>query len=116
MGIYGVMSFLVGQRTKEIGVRMALGATSRSAAGHVLAQSGRLAGVGAIVGILLAAAVSKLMWSRTPMVDTLEPVAYLAGLGILAVGTVVATIGPARRACPRRPIGDVARRVGSHLR
>jgi predicted permease len=97
-GIYGVISFLVNQRIKEIGIRIALGATPWSVVRHVLARSGRLVGVGAIVGLLLAAAVSKLLSSRALMVDALEPIAYLAGLGIVAAGTVLASMSPALRA------------------
>ena len=97
-GIYGVMSFLVNQRIKEIGVRIALGATAWSVVRYVMTRSGRLVCVGAIVGLLLAAAVSKLLWSRALMVDPLEPIAYFAGLGIVAAGTVLASMSPALRA------------------
>jgi len=103
-GVYGVMSFLVSQRTKEMGIRMALGATWWNVVGYIMAQSGRLAGVGLAVGLLMAVAVSKLMWSRTPMVDALDPVAYGVGLGIVAMAAVVASIGPARRAARVDPV------------
>jgi predicted lysophospholipase L1 biosynthesis ABC-type transport system permease subunit len=97
-GLYGVISFLVSQRTKEFGVRLALGATQWRVVRYVVAQSGRLAGVGLAVGVFLAVAVSKLMWSQAPMVHVVEPIAYGVALGVVIMATLVASAGPAWRA------------------
>ena len=92
-GIYGVITFLVSQRRTDIGIRIALGASRATVVRWVAGQSGRLIGIGIAVGLVLATAVSKLMWSRTPMVDPLDPVAYVAGLAIVAGAAVLASIG-----------------------
>ena len=82
----------------------ALGASRATVAQWVAGQSGRLIGIGTAVGLVLAMAVSKLMWSRTPMVDPMDPVAYVTGLAIVAVAAVLASIGPALRAMRVDPV------------
>jgi predicted permease len=104
LGIYGVISFLVSQRRRDIGIRIALGASRTIVLRWVASQSARLIGIGIGVGLLLAVAVSKVMWSRTPMVDPLDPVAYAAGVAIVAGAAVLASIGPARRAMRVDPV------------
>lgn len=103
-GIYGVISFLVSQRRRDIGIQIALGASRATVVRWVAAQSGRLIGIGTAVGLVLAMAVSKLMWSRTPMVDPLDPVAYVTGLAIVAGAAVLASIAPAVRAMRVDPV------------
>ena len=103
-GIYGVISFLVSQRRRDVGIRIALGASRATVAQWVAGQSGRLIGIGTAVGLVLAMAVSKLMWSRTPMVDPMDPVAYVTGLAIVAGAAVLASIGPALRAMRVDPV------------
>ena len=66
-GIYGVMSYLVTQRTKEIGIRVALGASTRSVAGLVLSQSLKLTSIGAAVGAMTALGVSNVLASELEM-------------------------------------------------
>jgi len=61
LGMYGVISYVVSQRTQEIGVRMALGANRNQVLGWVLGQGGRLAGIGAGVGLVAALAVTRVM-------------------------------------------------------
>jgi len=103
-GIYGVISFLVSQRRRDIGIQIALGASRATVVRWVAGQSGRLIGIGTAVGLVLAMAVSKLMWSRTPMVDPLDPVAYVTGLAIVAGAAVLASIAPAVRAIRVDPV------------
>ena len=103
-GIYGVISFLVSQRRRDIGIQIALGASRATVVRWVAGQSGRLIGVGTAVGLVLAMAASKLMWSRTPMVDPLDPVAYVTGLAIVAGAAVLASIAPAVRAMRVDPV------------
>jgi predicted permease len=103
-GIYGVISFVVSQRRRDIGIQIALGASRTTVVLWVAGRSGRLIGMGTAVGLVLTIAVSKLMWSRTPMVDPLDPVAYVTGLAIVAGSAVLASIAPARRAMRVDPV------------
>src|SRR5207302_1685642 len=73
IGIYGVLSYLVAQRTKEIGIRMALGATVPAVVGHVVQQAFRYAAIGIAAGSVLALGVSKLFASVLFIVDTFDP-------------------------------------------
>jgi predicted permease len=102
-GIYGVMSYLVNQRMKEIGIRMALGATRAGVARLLAGYSARVLVVGALWGALLTAGVLKLLAVRIEAIDPFEPVAYCAGLSIVAATTFAATLGPALRATRLNP-------------
>src|SRR5207245_7998472 len=79
IGIYGVLSYLVAQRTKEIGIRMALGASVGVVVGKVLRQCLRYAVVGIAAGSVLALGVSKLCASVLVIVDTFDPAGYAFG-------------------------------------
>jgi predicted permease len=103
-GIYGVISFLVSQRRRDIGIQIALGASRTTVVRWVAGRSARLIGIGTAVGLVLTIAVSKLMWSQTPMVDPLDPVAYVTGLAIVAGAAVLASVAPARRAMRVDPV------------
>ena len=102
-GIYGVAAYSVARRTREIGIRAALGATKRRLVGMVLVESARRVGAGAAVGVLLtigvAAALSRVMYG----VHALD-VVVLVGV-VLAIGVValVATLAPARSAARADP-------------
>jgi putative ABC transport system permease protein len=104
IGLYGVLAFIVAQRRREIGVRMALGATPRAVVADVLGQGLRLAGIGVVVGIGLAIAATRLLnallfgTSRTD-VATLSGVAVL--LVVIAAG---ASLVPALRASRVDPL------------
>jgi hypothetical protein len=108
-GLFSVLSYLVEQRTKEIGVRMALGATTRDVARLVLAQSTRPVGIGLIIGGCAAAALSAVLRS-TPAADTigalihvLDPVAYGTSLLIIMAACLAAASIPAMRASRLEP-------------
>lgn len=112
-GLFSVLSYLVEQRRKEIGVRMALGATPRDIVRLVVSQSMRPIGIGVAVGGGLAAATAIALLS-TPlaeMIGTLvrpfDPVAYAVGLGVIIATCVVAAFVPARRAAHINPIATL---------
>src|SRR4029453_8667162 len=99
-GLYGVLSYTLTQRTREIGIRMALGATGAAVVRLVMGQSGRLAGIGAAVGLAVAFSVLKVLSSAIHMsrVSVLDGVAFGGGLAIVLAATAFAAYHPARRA------------------
>jgi ABC-type antimicrobial peptide transport system permease subunit len=110
-GVFGVLSYLVEQRTREIGVRMALGATRGSIAAHVLSQSARPAGIGLLLGGSLPAALGAVLLA-TPAaafigssVRLFDPVAYAASLVCIVAACTCAALIPALRAARIDPIG-----------
>jgi predicted permease len=103
-GIYGVLSYLITQRTKEIGIRMALGATTGEVTRLVLRQSGRLAVTGIGLGTALALGVSRLFASHLVFVNTFDRVAYSAGVLLVVVASLAAAFFPSRRAARIDPV------------
>jgi hypothetical protein len=103
-GIYGVLSYLVMQRTKEIGIRMALGASTRAVTGLVMRQSMRLAAVGIGLGIALALGVSHWFASHLVFVNTFDVFAYGGGVLLVAAASVAAAYVPSRRAARVDPL------------
>ena len=99
-GLYGVLSYALSQRTKEIGIRMALGATSGAVLRLVVLQSTRLAGAGAAIGLVVSFASLKLLSSAIQLrtVSFLDIAAFGAGLALVAAAVAAAAYLPARRA------------------
>ena len=99
-GLYGVLTYTLSQRTREIGIRMALGATAAGVVRMVMTQSARLAGAGAAIGLAVALAVMKVLSNLIPFqnVSVLDSGAFAASLALVAVATALAAYGPARRA------------------
>ena len=106
-GIYGVLSYLVAQRTKEIGIRLAMGASTSSVIGAVLKQSLRLALVGTAIGALLALGASQLFASVIQMIHTFDRVAYVGGIALVLSACLCAAYFPARRASRVDPIATL---------
>jgi putative ABC transport system permease protein len=98
VGISGVFAYVVQQRTKEIGIRMALGARPAQAVRLVLGTSSRAVFVGLFAGFAIALPASRLLRSFLYGASALDPVAYLSVAGILAVAGIAASYIPARRA------------------
>jgi putative ABC transport system permease protein len=104
VGIYGVMAYLVSQRTREIGVRMALGAPRWSVVRSVLTRAGVLILIGLIIGGVGAWFLSSTAQSFLFRMDTTDPRPFAAALGILALAGLIASLVPARRAASVDPI------------
>jgi putative ABC transport system permease protein len=98
MGIYGVMSYSVQQRTQEIGIRMALGATPGRMLKLVLSQGMKLAGVGVALGLALAYGATRLLASLLFGVKASDPLTFGVVAGILTLAALLAAYIPARRA------------------
>jgi ABC-type antimicrobial peptide transport system permease subunit len=103
-GIYGVLSYLVTQRTKEIGIRMALGASLPMVVGLVMRQSFVFALAGIAIGTALSLGVSRVFESVLVIVDTFDIVAYASGAAAVLVAAMTASFAPARRAARVDPV------------
>jgi predicted permease len=104
VGLYGVLSYSVAQRTQEIGVRMALGAQASEVLGMVLREGARTQLVGLAVGLLGAAALTRVLQGLLFGVEALDPLTFVTTTGILfAVGLLAAYL-PARRAAKLDPV------------
>jgi predicted permease len=103
IGIYGVMSFMVIQRTREIGIRMALGADRARVRGLIVRQGLRLAAVGAGLGLIGAFAATRVLGSMLFDVKPGDPVTYIAIVLVLAAAAAIASWIPARRASRVEP-------------
>jgi predicted permease len=104
-GLYGVVSYGLSQRTREIGIRMALGATAAAVVRLVMTQSARTVAVGAGIGLLVSfAALATLRAAvRLDNVSLVDAGAFVAALTIVATATAVASYLPARRASQIEP-------------
>ena len=104
VGLYGVVAFAVAQRTREIGIRVALGAQSGEVLGLMLRQGMTLAGIGLLVGVPLAAVVAKLVSGFLVGTGAADPLVFVGAAALLAVVTLVASYVPARRASKVEPM------------
>lgn len=104
VGIYGVVSYQVAQRTREIGVRLALGAGPNRVMAHVLRQGMMLVGIGLIVGVLAALALTRLLSSLLYAVSAGDPITFATVVGLLTAVALLAIYIPARRATRVDPL------------
>lgn len=104
VGIYGVLSHGVGQRTQEIGVRMALGARLGDILALVIGQGAMLVGIGAIAGLAGALALSKVLHGLLFEVTASDPLTYVGVALLLFAVALAAMLLPARRAATVDPV------------
>src|SRR6185295_13597052 len=103
VGIYGMISYAVSQRRREIGIRAALGAQQGELKGMFVRHALVLAGIGVVIGLGAAAGLTRLMSTLLYGITPLDPVTYAAVPVILLISTVLASYLPARRAASVDP-------------
>jgi ABC-type antimicrobial peptide transport system permease subunit len=104
VGLYGVLAYAVAQRTREIGIRIAVGAKSTNILQLVIRQGVQLAGIGLVIGIAAALALARLMSSMLYGVSANDPLSLTIAIVVLSMATVLASLLPALRATRIDPI------------
>jgi putative ABC transport system permease protein len=104
VGIYAVLSYVVSQRTPEIGIRSALGATPETVRRMFLSQGMRLAGVGVLIGLVAAVALGRVLLAQLYGVGPVDPVTLVVGSAIFLAVAGVASLLPAARAAETSPV------------
>jgi predicted permease len=104
LGLYGLTAFAVAQRTRELAVRLALGATRESVLSLVLRQSARLGIIGTAIGLALALLASRLLQSLLVGIGSVDPIAFGVSTLLLIAVLFIAALAPARRAAAMDPM------------
>jgi len=104
LGLYSVMTYAVSQRTREIGIRMALGAQVRDVLRLVVSQGMRMASVGIVLGLLGAFALTRVLASLLLGVGTTDAVTFVGVVALLTAVALLACYIPARRAARVNPL------------
>ncbi|MEO7358943.1 MAG: FtsX-like permease family protein, partial [Gemmatimonadaceae bacterium] len=103
LGTYGVIAFSVSQRTREIGIRVALGASAPQVVRMVVAHGLTIAAVGGVAGIMVAVATTRVLHSLLYEVNATDPATFGVIIGVLAICVTAASWIPARRASRIQP-------------
>jgi predicted permease len=103
IGSYGVLSYLVGMRRREIGIRLAIGATQRDVFRLIAGSGARLIGIGLVIGLLLSVGVGMGLQSLLIGIQPTDPITYAGVIGILSIVAAAACLLPARRAAAVDP-------------
>jgi len=104
VGLYGTIAFSVTQRTQEIGIRMAMGATTYEVSRMVLREALNLVGTGIFAGLIGTLLLGRILDSLLFEVSSIDPLTYLAGAVVVALVSLLACWMPARRATRVDPI------------
>jgi ABC-type antimicrobial peptide transport system permease subunit len=108
VGIYGVVSYLVTERTREVGIRMALGATPGRVVAEMVRRSVAVSAVGIVCGLVAASLLGRLMGAVLFEVDPYDPWALAAAAAVLGATAALASVLPARRAGRLDPLESLA--------
>jgi predicted permease len=109
VGLYGVLAYHVSQRTREIGIRMALGSDASDILRLILSEGGVLVGVGLAAGLAGSVALRGAIASQLYGVGALDPLVMAAAIGVLGATSLIACWGPARRAAKVSPLVALSR-------
>ena len=104
MGTYGLVSYTVEQSTREIGIRMALGASGPSVVRGFLARGLRLGAIGVALGVVVARAASRFLGSVLYGVSATDALSFAGAVAVVMAGVVVASLVPAWRAARTNPL------------
>jgi predicted permease len=107
VGVFGLLSYSVQQRSREFGLRMALGATASDVLGLVFMSASRLIAVGAVIGLITAAALARTISTFLYGVQPLDGVTFGAVAAVVALTAVIATAAPALRAVRLDPVATL---------
>ena len=104
LGIYGVISYVVSQRTRELGIRVALGATRQTIVRHVVGQGAALAVAGVILGVVGALALRRALASMVFGIGAADPVSLAVAPLVVLAAALIGCYLPARRAARVDPV------------
>ena len=104
IGVYGVKAYVVSRRTREIGIRMAMGASPRDILRLVLREGVQLTAVGLAIGLVLSVGIARVLDFLLYEVSALDPVVFLVAPLLLAASALLASYLPARRATKVQPM------------
>jgi ABC-type antimicrobial peptide transport system permease subunit len=104
IGVYGLKAFDVSKRTREIGIRMALGASARDVMSLIVRDGARTAGIGLAIGMAMAVGIGKLVGGLLYQVSPFDPVVLVSATAVLASAAMLACYIPARRATKIEPL------------
>jgi putative ABC transport system permease protein len=109
VGVYGIMAYTVSQRTPEIGVRMAVGASPNRVVAMVVWQGARLAVMGGVLGLIAAALAAGAMQTMLFDMKGIDPVTFVGACVVLGLAALLASYVPARRAARISPLAALGR-------
>jgi putative ABC transport system permease protein len=104
IGVYGVMSLIVSERTREVGVRLALGAEPSQLLAMIVGQAAKLAGIGVAIGLAVALPMAPLLGSQLYGVQSFDPMTFVSVPVLLVLIASLAAVVPARRAMSIDPL------------
>jgi putative ABC transport system permease protein len=104
IGVYGVMSLIVSERTREVGVRLALGAEPSQLLRMIVMQAAKLAGIGVVIGVIVALPLAPLLDSQLYGIQSFDPMTFISVPVVLLVIAALAAVVPARKAMRIDPL------------